>query len=94
MSVHTTADDPKRYRTDEQVEAELRDPITQFQYLRAKDLLDDASLVALEEEIDREIAGCRTSREGDGRNPWTHWQCSAICMEVLTLRRRMSWRAS
>jgi len=57
MSVHTTADDPKRYRTDEEVEGwKLRDPITRFQkYLRAKDLLDDASLAALEEEIDQEI---------------------------------------
>ena len=57
MSMHTTADDPKRYRTDEEVTSwEARDPITRFQvYLNAKGLLDDEGLGSLEEEIDKEI---------------------------------------
>jgi len=57
MSVHTTADDPKRYRSDADVEAwERRDPIQRFQtYLKNKGLLDDERIAALEEEIDQEI---------------------------------------
>jgi pyruvate dehydrogenase E1 component alpha subunit len=57
MSVHTTADDPTRYRTDEQVEEwAKRDPITRFQkYLIAKGLLSEAQIDSLEEEIKTEI---------------------------------------
>ncbi|MCU0520327.1 MAG: pyruvate dehydrogenase (acetyl-transferring) E1 component subunit alpha [Anaerolineae bacterium] len=57
MSVHTTADDPKRYRTDEEVEVwRQRDPINRFQiYLRTKGLLDDEKLAGLEEDIDQQI---------------------------------------
>ena len=58
MSVHTTADDPTRYRKDEEVEEWVaRDPITRFQtYLKKKDLLSDDGLEELEEEIKDEIA--------------------------------------
>lgn len=57
LSVHTTADDPKRYRTDDEVASwEARDPITRFQsYLRGKGLLDDELIAGLEQEIDTEI---------------------------------------
>lgn len=57
LSVHTTADDPTRYRTDEEVEKwQARDPIDRFQiYLKDKGLLDDEKIGALEEEIDAEI---------------------------------------
>lgn len=57
MSVHTTADDPKRYRTDEEVQLwTKRDPITRFQkYLTDKGLLSEAQIVALEEEINAEV---------------------------------------
>jgi pyruvate dehydrogenase E1 component alpha subunit len=56
-SVHTTADDPSRYRSEEEVEKwEERDPITRFQtYLKDKGLLSDETLEELEEEIDQEI---------------------------------------
>jgi len=57
MMMHTTADDPKRYRTDEEVEAwKKRDPITRFQkYLADKNLLSDEKIAALEEEVKTEI---------------------------------------
>jgi len=53
MSVHTTADDPKKYRSEEEVEEwKERDPIERFQkYLRDKELLDDEKI----EEIDAQI---------------------------------------
>jgi len=53
MSVHTTADDPKKYRSEEEVEEwKERDPIERFQkYLRDKELLDDEKV----EEIDSQI---------------------------------------
>ena len=63
MSVHTTADDPKRYRKDEDVALwAKRDPITRFQkYLTDKGLLSEARIDALEEEIKTEV------KEGEQR---------------------------
>ena len=57
MMMHTTADDPKRYRTEEEVDAwKARDPIVRFQkYLKAKKLLKDADIKKMEEEIKAEI---------------------------------------
>jgi pyruvate dehydrogenase E1 component alpha subunit len=58
MSVHTTADDPKRYRTDEEVEEWVkRDPITRFQkYLTDKGLMSQDKIDALEGEIKAEMS--------------------------------------
>jgi pyruvate dehydrogenase E1 component alpha subunit len=54
LSMHTTADDPTKYRTQEEVEAwERKDPLTRFgAYLQKRGLLD----VGLEAEVDAEIA--------------------------------------
>lgn len=57
MSVHTTADDPSKYRDEKEVEewAE-RDPIERFQkYLAGKDLLSEDDVQTIEEEIGAEI---------------------------------------
>lgn len=57
MRMHTTADDPKRYRKQEEVDAwEKRDPIPRFQkYLKDKGLLSDEKIEELEKEIQEEI---------------------------------------
>ena len=57
MMMHTTADDPKRYRTEEEVNAwKARDPITRFQkHLTNKDLLSEEQITALEGEIQSDI---------------------------------------
>jgi pyruvate dehydrogenase E1 component alpha subunit len=57
MAVHTTADDPKRYRTDAEVEEWRRkDPITRFQsYLAARGLLTADAVKSEEEAIAAEI---------------------------------------
>jgi pyruvate dehydrogenase E1 component alpha subunit len=57
MMMHTTADDPKRYRKDEEVEAwKRRDPIQRFQkYLKSKGLLSDKKIEQLEGEIKADI---------------------------------------
>src|SRR2546428_2503673 len=54
LGVHTTADDPTKYRTAEEVaECERKDPLTRFTaYLKKKRLLDDG----LEAQVDEEIA--------------------------------------
>jgi pyruvate dehydrogenase E1 component alpha subunit len=57
MSVHTTADDPSKYRDEKEVkEWEARDPIIRFQkYLKNKNLLSDNDIEKLEEEVKSEI---------------------------------------
>lgn len=57
MSVHTTADDPKKYRRDEEVEPWIaRDPITRFEkYLLKKGLLTDQKVASVDEEVTREM---------------------------------------
>ena len=57
MMMHTTADDPKRYRTNEEVDTwKKRDPITRFQkYLVDKGLLSEEKIDALEEEVKKDI---------------------------------------
>lgn len=54
LSMHTTADDPKKYRKEEEVrEWEPRDPLPRFQaYLKKKQLLS----AGVEKVIDEEIA--------------------------------------
>ena len=54
LGVHTTADDPSKYRSEEEVKAwERKDPLTRFRaYLEQRKLLDDG----LEQQIDEEIA--------------------------------------
>jgi pyruvate dehydrogenase E1 component alpha subunit len=54
LGVHTTADDPTKYRSEEEVRAwERKDPLTRFRvYLEKKNLLEDG----VEPQIDAEIA--------------------------------------
>jgi TPP-dependent pyruvate/acetoin dehydrogenase alpha subunit len=58
MMMHTTADDPKKYRKEEEVEGwRKRDPIARFQkYLKEKGLLPDKKVKALEKQIEDEIS--------------------------------------
>jgi len=57
MAVHTTADDPKRYRTEEEVEQwKKRDPITRFQnYLIDKGVISEEKIAGLDSEVTEEI---------------------------------------
>jgi pyruvate dehydrogenase E1 component subunit alpha len=57
MSLHTTADDPTKYRDNEDVKAwESRDPISRFQtYLLNKGVLSNEKIQQYEEEIKAEI---------------------------------------
>ena len=57
LMMHTTADDPKRYRSDEEVEKwRKKDPLPRFQnYLKDKGLLTDDALKTAESEVLDEI---------------------------------------
>lgn len=57
LAMHTTADDPRKYRSDEEVaEWEARDPLPRFAaYLRKKKLLDDQAESMMEGEIRKQI---------------------------------------
>jgi pyruvate dehydrogenase E1 component alpha subunit len=54
LGVHTTADDPTKYRSEEEVKAwEKKDPLTRFSaYLEKKNLLESG----IEQQVDEEIA--------------------------------------
>jgi pyruvate dehydrogenase E1 component alpha subunit len=57
LSMHTTADDPKKYRTEAEVEKWTpRDPLTRFTaYLKKKGLLEDKVARVIDEEIAAEL---------------------------------------
>ncbi|UCF90642.1 MAG: pyruvate dehydrogenase (acetyl-transferring) E1 component subunit alpha [Desulfobacterales bacterium] len=57
LEMHTTADDPKKYRSEEEVEQwSQRDPLPRFQkYLIGKGLLSEEKVAAQEAEIAAEI---------------------------------------
>lgn len=71
LSVHTTADDPKRYRTDEEVELwQQRDPIKRFQkYLVTKGLLSEEKVAAAETAVKEEIQAAVDRAEEQMKNP-------------------------
>jgi pyruvate dehydrogenase E1 component alpha subunit len=80
VMMHTTADDPKRYRTDEEVEKwSKRDPLPRFQkYLMNKGLLSEEKLNEIESEIMEEIQAAVDGAEkkmagfGDPMNMFDH----------------------
>ena len=80
MTVHTTADDPKRYRADEEVAAwRKRDPIDRYQkYLINKGLLTDKKIKAEEKAIQDKIQAAVEQAEermkslGDPMNMFDH----------------------
>lgn len=57
LRMHTTADDPSRYQSEEQLKLwEKRDPIIRFKkYLEDKGLWDEAKQTALDEEVKKRI---------------------------------------
>jgi pyruvate dehydrogenase E1 component alpha subunit len=57
LMMHTTADDPKRYRTDEEVEQwNQRDPLPRLEkYLMGKEMLSEEKCSAVESEVLEEI---------------------------------------
>jgi len=57
LMMHTTADDPRKYRTEEEVaQWWKRDPIPRFcRYLESKSIWDDGKQAALEAEIKEQI---------------------------------------
>ena len=57
VMMHTTADDPRRYRSDEEVEAwQKKDPLPRFEtYLSEKGILSDRNKTDLESKVLEEI---------------------------------------
>ncbi|MFQ5422362.1 MAG: pyruvate dehydrogenase (acetyl-transferring) E1 component subunit alpha [Phycisphaerae bacterium] len=89
LGVHTTADDPKKYRTDEEVELwRPKDPLPRFQkYLQNKSLLDAKALALLEAEVTDEIAAAVEQAEAfepDLTEPFHH--CFARMPEDLRMQ--------
>ena len=72
MGVHTTADDPKVYRTDDEVDAwSARCPIARFEsYLKRRALLDDDAVAQIGEACEAEVLAAREAfRQRTKANP-------------------------
>ena len=70
MAVHTTADDPRRYRSDEEVEEwQKRDPLVRFQkYLHDRGLLTDEGVASAEAEIKEHIQAAVDRAEEEAKS--------------------------
>jgi pyruvate dehydrogenase E1 component alpha subunit len=71
MMMHTTADDPRRYRTDEELESwKAKDPITRFEaYLRRKKLLTKKKIAAIADEMTARIQAAVDQAEARMKTP-------------------------
>lgn len=65
MGVHTTADDPTRYRKEEEVALwKKKDPISRFEtYLKKKGLIDDERIAALTADYKKQLLDAWTDTE-------------------------------
>lgn len=68
---HTTADDPSRYRSDEECATWLaKEPLIRLQqYLKAKKVMNDADFKAMEEDIENKINTAITNAEEACKHP-------------------------
>lgn len=68
---HTTADDPSRYRSDEETQRWIaKEPLIRFEkYLKKKGVLDDAEIKKIDEEIEARINEAITNAEEATRKP-------------------------
>ncbi len=68
LSVHTTADDPTKYRKQEEVDRwEKLDPIPRYQkYLVGRQILDDKLIAELEADVKAEIVSAVERYEANG----------------------------
>jgi pyruvate dehydrogenase E1 component alpha subunit len=77
LGAHTTADEPKKYRTDEDVEPwKPREPLVRFwTYLQKKQIMDEKGREALENEINELISAAVDRAEAfkpDPKEPFRH----------------------
>ncbi len=71
LMMHTTADDPKRYRTDAEVASwHKKDPLARFRtYLKNKNLLTDDAAKAVEQSVKDRIQAAGEAAERRMRTP-------------------------
>jgi len=74
LGVHTTADDPTKYRSAEEVTAwERKDPLTRFvAYLEKKNLLEPGLDQAIDEEIARGVTAFEATAAADPLGMFDH----------------------
>ncbi|HWL94326.1 MAG TPA: thiamine pyrophosphate-dependent enzyme, partial [Phycisphaerae bacterium] len=77
LGVHTTADDPKKYRTEEEVACwQPRDPLNRFWcYVKGKGLFTDKDREKMEDEVQNQISAAVEKAEGytpDATEPFRH----------------------
>ncbi|HRT42507.1 MAG TPA: pyruvate dehydrogenase (acetyl-transferring) E1 component subunit alpha [Phycisphaerae bacterium] len=95
LGVHTTADDPKKYRTDEQVkEWEARDPLPRLRrYLIEKGLLDDKAEQEFEQSIAAELEQAASEYQQVKRDPAEFFDYMYACQTPELQREQTELRA-
>ncbi len=79
LGVHTTADDPTKYRSEEEVKAwERKDPLTRFlAYLEKKNLIEPGLDEAIDEEIARGVKAFEATAAADPLGMFDHVYAAA-----------------
>jgi pyruvate dehydrogenase E1 component alpha subunit len=74
LGVHTTSDDPTKYRSTEEVEAwERKDPLTRFgAYLQKRSLLEPGLEAQIDEEIGRAVRAFEATAAADPLTMFDH----------------------
>ena len=77
LGVHTTADEPKKYRSEEEVECwKPRDPLVRFRtYLQNRQIMDEKARELMENEIGEQISAAVERAEAyvpDQEEPFRH----------------------
>lgn len=95
LSMHTTADDPKKYRSEEEVKQwEAKDPLPRFRdYLRKKKLLDEKIEAVMEEEIRKELDTAVKSYEAYRHDPYDMFKYMYADMTPELVRQMEELRA-
>ncbi|MBI5865115.1 MAG: pyruvate dehydrogenase (acetyl-transferring) E1 component subunit alpha [Planctomycetes bacterium] len=96
LSMHTTADDPKKYRSEAEVKSwEAKDPLPRFRdYLRKKKLLDEKIEAVMEEDIRNELDTAVAKYEQYRHDPYAMFDYMYAQMTPELARQKQELKAA
>ncbi len=99
IMMHTTADDPKKYRSEQEVEAwKIKDPLLRYQkYLLQKNIVTEDDMAALEEEVKKQIQTAIDRAEQQMNELGHRLTCLTISMPICRpplADKRLNWQVN